>query len=92
VIAIGTTLFPFLVFGIIGIHYRLESSVFLFHNVLAWLTLVMTIWLSYLYLSDVRSSLKEETLRLLHRTVLLVTLWILNYIFIALDVIRIVEA
>jgi len=91
-VAITTTVFPFLVFGVIGIHYRLESSVFLLHNLFGWLTFALTIYMTYLYITGLKNRIKQGYIRLVHRSILLAGLWILNYIFIVHDVLRIFES
>lgn len=92
-VAIATALFPFIVFGILGIHFRLENRVFLYNNILGWLTLILTLILSFYYVIDLKNKKEQLTkARIIHRGIILISHWLLNYLFVIYDVIRIFES
>ena len=89
-LAIGTIVFQMVMFGVFRVHFRLENSVFLAHGALGWLVLFLTLLMTYVLLQDLRKHrLVLQTPRAVHRVLILTALWLLNFIFIAYDVIRI---
>jgi CubicO group peptidase (beta-lactamase class C family) len=90
VLAIVTSFFQLLMFGVFNIHFRLENNVFMIHNILGWSILLFTIVMTYQAVRDLKKyDIDLHSLRNVHRLVILTALWILNYIFVYYDVIRI---
>ena len=92
IIAIFTILFPFLTFGVFGVHYRLETDAFLINNVLGWTTLILSLLLTYVFFFREKPAFKIKKGRMIHSIIILGSLWILDYIFLIYDVIRLFES
>ncbi|MFN3162121.1 MAG: hypothetical protein ACE37N_01175 [Pseudohongiellaceae bacterium] len=93
VLGTAVSLFPFIVFGVFGIHFRLETSVFAIHNLLAWLFLILSVFGIYRFVTDYRSrGVRLSLLRQAHRTAIVATLVVVNYLFFSNDVIRLFES
>jgi CubicO group peptidase (beta-lactamase class C family) len=89
-LAIFTSFFQLLMFGIFRIHFRLESSVFMIHNILGWSVLLLTIFMTFQMVKDVKKNqINYRSLRNVHRLIIVVALLTLDFIFISYDVIRI---
>ena len=89
-LAIVTSFFQLLMFGVFSIHFRLENNVFMIHNILGWSVLLLTIFMTFQVIRDVKKSqINFRSLRNIHRLVILTALWTLIFIFIFYDVIRI---
>jgi hypothetical protein len=85
-----TSFFQLLMFGVFSIHFRLENNVFMIHNILGWSVLLLTIFMTFQVIRDVKKSqINFRSLRNNHRLLILTALWILDFIFIFYDVIRI---
>jgi CubicO group peptidase (beta-lactamase class C family) len=88
-LAITTSFFQLLMFGVFRIHFRLDNNVFMIQNILGWSVLLFTILMTFLVIRDLRKqSIKLRSPRALHRVAILISLWVLNLVFVCYDIIQ----